>query len=201
MADSPWPARTTLLHIYVPVDPGRDVQLLRMVATGQAALAGLPIAAVEPQWLHLTVDQVTRPATLISPDERAALVGELAGRVQRLDPFEVLVGSMLSYHSGVIADVYPDDGLAELYDAVHSAIPAICGSDAGRYPRAVPHLTIGYASAEADSDHVQRLLRRVRPSHAPLTVDAVYLVDVTAAPGRSQTITWEPVVAIPLGAA
>jgi hypothetical protein len=44
----------------------------------------------------------------------------------------------------------------------------------------VPHLTIGYAHAEADSAEVQRRLRRVRPGRTRLHVDTAYLVDVAA---------------------
>ncbi|MFF9074614.1 hypothetical protein ACF1A9_20260 [Streptomyces sp. NPDC014872] len=52
---------------------------------------------------------------------------------------------------------------------------------------------------EASSDDVQRLLRRVRPSHAPLHVTEVQLVDVTA-DAQAKTITWDHVATIPLGA-
>ncbi len=54
--------------------------------------------------------------------------------------------------------------------------------------------------AEADSDAAQRILRRVRPSHAPLHINAVHLVDVTAQTGeQSKTVTWERLATIPLG--
>jgi hypothetical protein len=49
----------------------------------------------------------------------------------------------------------------------------------------------------AQSDDAQRILRRVRPSHAPLHVDAVHLVDVTA-DSNAKTITWKHLAAIPL---
>lgn len=53
------------------------------------------------------------------------------------------------------------------------------GAGATDYPVLPCHLTIGYTSADADSDEVQSKLRRtVRPSHAPLEVRSVYLVDV-----------------------
>ncbi|MFC5252972.1 hypothetical protein [Streptomyces nigrescens] len=38
----------------------------------------------------------------------------------------------------------------------------------------------------------------MRPSHAPLRVDAVYLVDVTA-DAEAKTITWEELARVPLG--
>lgn len=44
-----------------------------------------------------------------------------------------------------------------------------------------------------DSDQVQRKLRNeVRPGHAPMRVDAVHLVDVTA-DAQAKAITWDHV--------
>jgi hypothetical protein len=72
------------------------------------------------------------------------------------------------------------------------------GPEATRYPVGVAHLTIGYATGECDSDEVQARLRtEVRPSHAPMTVDAVHVVDVTA-DTDARTITWDEVARIPL---
>ncbi|WP_175308957.1 hypothetical protein [Streptomyces lunaelactis] len=67
-----------------------------------------------------------------------------------------------------------------------------------RYPWGVQHLTISYANGEASSDEAQRLLRRVRPSHVLLRIDAVYLVDVFADP-QAKSITWDDLARIPLG--
>ncbi|WP_158632442.1 2'-5' RNA ligase family protein [Micromonospora sp. Llam0] len=198
-ADSPWPPGTTLLHVYVLVQPERDRDLTRLVDGGHAVLEGFPVSPVPHEWLHLTIDQITdRPAAEISQDERDSLAAELRIRAAKLAPFTVTVGSMLSYHSGVIADVSPDGDLGALYETVHEGIRAVRGDAAVRYPHSLPHLTIGYARAEADSDEVQRRLRRVRPSHATLTVDKVHLVDVTA-DAEAQTITWETVAPIALG--
>lgn len=56
-------------------------------------------------------------------------------------------------------------------------------------------------TAEITLEHfhqIQRRVRRVRPSHAPLHIDSVHLVDVTA-DDTAKTITWDHVAAIPLG--
>jgi hypothetical protein len=45
--------------------------------------------------------------------------------------------------------------------------------------RGLQYLTLP-SNGEASSDDAQRLLQRVRPSHAPLWIDKVRLVDVTA---------------------
>ncbi|WP_430787194.1 2'-5' RNA ligase family protein [Actinoplanes sp. G11-F43] len=186
--------------MYVLVDPDRDAEVVRLVDAGQGAAAGFAVSPVARRWLHLTIDQVTDPPGAdISPAQQTALITELQRRAAGLAPFEVQIGSLLSYHSGVIADVHPDDDLAELYAAVHDGIHRVLGPAAARYPYQPPHLSIGYAHAEGDSDQLQRLLRRVRPGHATLHVDTIHLVDVTATTGTIREITWRHLAAIRLG--
>ncbi|MFD7861326.1 hypothetical protein [Streptomyces sp. NPDC059783] len=100
----------------------------------------------------------------------------------------------------MIADVHPDGPLDTLHTTVRVAIQAVRGRHATGYPTKVAHLTLGYAAEECDSGQVQRKLRNgVRPGHAPMRVDAVHLVDVTAN-AAAKTITWDHVATIPLGA-
>ncbi|WP_181810979.1 2'-5' RNA ligase family protein [Streptomyces ipomoeae] len=159
-----------------------------------------PITCVEDRWLHITVDQITdRVGAEITPPERDALVAELGKRLVDVEPFEIMIGSLESYATGGIADVHPDEPLNDLHTTVRAAIQAVRGPNATGYPTKVPHLTLGYAAEECDSDQVQRKLRNgVRPGHAPMRVDAVHLVDVTA-DAQAKTITWEHVASIPLG--
>ncbi|WP_172639076.1 2'-5' RNA ligase family protein [Streptomyces tailanensis] len=157
---------------------------------------------MEDRWLHITVDQITdRVGAAIPPAERQALVGELGKRLAGVEAFDIVIGSLMSYATGVIADVHPDEPFDDLHTTVRAAIQAVRGADATGYPAKVPHLTLGYAADECDSDQVQRKLRNdVRPGHAPMRVEAVHLVDVTA-DAQAKTITWDHVATIPLGAA
>ncbi|MCY0929451.1 hypothetical protein OTB20_25275 [Streptomyces sp. H27-H1] len=98
----------------------------------------------------------------------------------------------------MIADCHPDEQLAALHHQGRETIRATRGEGAVRYPWGVQHLTISYVTGEASSDDAQRLLRRVRPSHAPLRIDAVHLVDVTV-DSKAKAVTWEHLDAIPLG--
>ncbi|MFD7861330.1 2'-5' RNA ligase family protein [Streptomyces sp. NPDC059783] len=199
-AQNVWPEGETLLHVYIaPSD--QDRELAALVERGRVALRGFPITCVEDRWLHITVDQITdRVGAAISPAERQTLVDELGKRLAGVEPFDILIGSLESYATGVIADVHPDEPLNELHTVIRAAIQAVRGPHATGYPTKVPHLTIGYAAEECDSDQVQRKLRNeVRPGHAPMRVDAVHLVDVTA-DAQAKTITWDHVATIPLGA-
>jgi 2'-5' RNA ligase len=135
----------------------------------------------------------------ITPPECDALVAELGKRLVDVEPFDIMIGSLESYATGVIADVHPDEPLNDLHTTVRAAIQTVRGPNATGYPTKVPHLTLGYAAEECDSDQVQRKLRNgVRPGHAPMRVDAVHLVDVTS-DAQAKTITWEHVASIPLG--
>lgn len=194
-----WPAGDTVLHVYVVPDLDRDRALAALIDGAGRALSGWPVALVEPRWLHITLDQITgRPASAIGHAERATLVERLTTALADVRPFEVQVGSLLSYHSGVIADLDPDEPLDHLHQQVRSAIGSACGHDATRYEWGVQHLTVAYATGQADSDAAQRALRRVRPSHAALHIGRVQLVDVAADPDN-RTITWDALAAIPLG--
>ena len=196
---SDWPAGTTLLHVYAIPDLRRNRELAALVGGCRAAAGGFPLAWVEDPWLHLTLAQVPdSPAASIPREERDALVAALGERLEGLEPLQVLIGSPLSYHSGVICDVHPDGPLGRLCEAVQEAVTAARGDGAAAYEVGVPHLSLAYATQSASSDDVQRRLRRVRPSHASLGIDAVHLVDVAADDAR-KTITWDHLAVIPLG--
>lgn len=199
----PWQAGT-LLHWYVEVDwdDPRHQPLSDLVTKSNQVLleAGFPITPVEPKWLHITVDQISVPADAITPEQRDKLVEEVSAQLGGVAPFTVTVGSLLSYHSGVIADPAPDEDLTALHTAARAGTQAALGDEACRYQWGLQHLTTAYAHAEADSDAAQRLLRRVRPSHAPLHISTVHLVDVTAQTGsESKTVTWDHLAMIALG--
>lgn len=198
--DGPWPPGVSVLHVYAVPDLSRDTGLATLVRESQEALRDFPISPVRPEWLHITLDQVTGShGELVTPQQRADLAAALTGRLAAAEPLTVVAGSVLSYASGAICDLAPDDGIVDLHQRVRSVIRQVCGPQACKYEWGIQHLTVGYAYAEADSDQAQRLLRRVRPSHAPLHIDEVHLVDVRADHGARE-ITWEHLARIPLGA-
>ncbi|WP_406220797.1 2'-5' RNA ligase family protein [Streptomyces decoyicus] len=198
-AGGQWPEGATLLHLYVQADLSRNPELAALVRDARQALEGFPLSHVDDPWLHITVDQITdQIAADIPQDERDLLVRELSKRLREVEPFDLMVGSVLSSRFGVIADLHPDGPLVGLHDAVRDTVREVRGDEAVLYPWGVQHLTVSYAVQEADSDEAQRLLRRVRPGHAPLHVDTVHLVDVTA-DSQAKTITWQHLAEIPLG--
>lgn len=145
----PWQTGT-LLHWYVEVDwaDPRHQPLSDLVTKSNQALleAGFPITPVEPKWLHITVDQISVPADAITTEQRDTLVEEVSAQLGSVEPFTVTVGSLLSYHSGVIADLAPDEALAALHTAARAGTQAALGDEACRYQWGLQHLTTAYAN-------------------------------------------------------
>jgi hypothetical protein len=153
----------------------------------------------------LTVQMVTgRSAQEIGPAERQRLVDALAGVLADLPPFTLAVGSVLAGMSGVLADVdadLPGQPFHEVYIRVRAAIVEVCGPAAVAADTLPPHLSLGYGIGPGDSGRLQGLLRRrVRPSHAVMTVRQVHVVDVVQDADRSE-YRWTPVARVPLGTA
>lgn len=193
-----WPAGQSLLHVYIVVELEHAPELAALVRAVREATEGVPLAYIEDKWLHITVDQITdRPGGQIPAAERAALTNALTAELAGTAPVEIMIGSVLTYSTGLIADCHPDEALYALHHAVRAAVRAERGEDAARYPWSPPHLSLAYATGHADSDQVQRQVRRVRPGHARLRIDAVELVECFA-DLQAGTITWERIERIPL---
>ncbi|MFG2210489.1 tetratricopeptide repeat protein [Streptomyces sp. NPDC048638] len=197
-----WPDDLKLLHIYALVDLGRNPRLARLVAAQRAATKEFPLSFVEDRWLHITLAQIVgQSAESLSAEHREALLSELAQQLREVDPVTVMVGSCESYRTGTIYDLSATEALVEVGRRVRKVVEEVFGPEAGAYDTGVLHLTHAYATDEADSDQVQRRLRRVEPGHAPLRIEAVHVVNVRA-DNQLKTITWdEPLARIPLGAA
>ncbi|WP_439681563.1 2'-5' RNA ligase family protein [Embleya sp. MST-111070] len=201
-----WEAGNTpsLLHAYITVDLGSHPELAELISGVRAATKDDPLAHVGDQWFHITLYQMSsKPTSAVPAEERQALVAELTKQMRSTMPFTVTVGSPLPYGSGLIFDLGPDEPHNALRAATTRAFEAIWGVDATSYDTAVLHLTESYATAEVTLEHfhqIHRRVRRVRPSHAPLHIDSIELVDVSAS-ASEKTITWESVAPpIPLGA-
>jgi hypothetical protein len=193
-----WADGVTVTYVFAVPDLTSNERLAALVHESQKALAHLPLTPASDNWLHITIDQVTGVVGRdITPVERENLATALTAELAHADPFSITAGSMLSYASGVICDLSPDDGLIDLHGRVRSVIEAVFPSRECRYVWGAQHMAISYCHGNADSDEVQRLLRRVRPSHAPLSIEELRLVDVHA-DHEGYQITWSDEVRIPL---
>ncbi|NBE52000.1 2'-5' RNA ligase family protein [Streptomyces boluensis] len=199
-----WGKDLSLLHAYVTVDLGQNPELAELIRDVRAATVGDPLRHVDDGGFHVTLYQLSeKPASAIPDEERQALVAELTRQMRAVTPFTITVGSPLAYGTGLVFDLGPDEPLNELRAAATRAFTMVRGPEATTYDTNVLHLTESYATAEVSLDHfhqIQRRVRRVRPSHAPLRIASIELVDVSAN-AVEKTITWKPVAPpIPLGA-
>ncbi|KPI02967.1 hypothetical protein OK074_5117 [Actinobacteria bacterium OK074] len=199
-----WEAGTapSLVHAYVPVDLGANPELADLVRGIRTTTKDDPLTHVGDEWFHITLYQLSaKPAAEVTDAERHALAAELTRQMENVAPFTLTVGSPLVYGTGIIFDLGPDEPLNQLRTAATRAFEIVLGTEATSYDTGVLHLTESYATAEVDAEHYRQLhrrVRRVRPSHAPLHVDTVALVDVVANDAE-KTITWQTLADVQLG--
>jgi len=127
------------------------------------------------------------------------LAAALRGALADLAPFTLTAGSPLAGTGSVELDLdgdLPGQSWARLSERVGDAIGEVFGPAALQYRPPPPHLTVAYCARATDSGRIQSALRRrVRPSHAPMTVDAVHLLDVHQ-DAHQHTYTWPTQTAI-----
>ncbi|MFI9829649.1 hypothetical protein ACIHIX_18390 [Streptomyces sp. NPDC051913] len=202
-----WKSGSGALHLYVRPEP-TDREFYDLAAACRAVMGEYPIWCVPDDLVHITIEMdAAAPSSGISTDERRSLIAALKARLTRIKPFTVLCGSPLAGRTGTVLDTHPDQGLVALQNLVRNALwevhdTAAISSGGGR-----AHASLGYAYDSADSDPLQSALRRITPSHAPLTVSRLHLLDVrwTAHPrpegGVRWEMDWDPVAVLPLGTA
>jgi hypothetical protein len=177
---APWPPDVTALQVYAVPDLQAEPGLAALIAGCRKVAAAWPVTVVDDPWLHITIEQITiRSGQDFTAAERGSLAAELRSRLAGFPPFSVTCGSPIANRAGILLDLSPDDRLEELHRHVRAAVHSVLGPGSTEYPVLPAHLTIAYAREDASSDEVQSGLRRkVRPSHAPLRVGSVYLVEV-----------------------
>lgn len=195
-----WPDGYSSLELYLLPNLSRDTALKALLDACGTELASFgTIAVAPPEWLHVTLQPIKhRPAEDIGSAERADLVRAITAALATVSPFTVQAGPGVAGTVGVVMDLHPDNDIDDLLTRVRTAISAVSGPVAVTYDTRPAHLTLGYALDHQDSGVVtSRLRRAVRPSHAPLTVDTVHLVEVYQDPDRGQ-FRWRPVHTFPL---
>lgn len=199
--DRLWPPGQRMLQLYVLPDLERDHDLAELIGRCREVLSRFPATdrPIPDMWLHVTIQPINHG--IFEPLPAATmlrLVDELAAAFAPVAAFRALVGSPLAYPTGVIADLADDTPFDDLIERSRKAITAVCGPDAATFDTRPAHLTLAYAHAEQDTDLVARALRRgVRPSHAPMTVNAVHLVEVEQVPEQC-LYRWTLVQCFPL---
>ncbi|MFF2659942.1 2'-5' RNA ligase family protein [Kitasatospora sp. NPDC058032] len=204
---APWPDGARVLHVYAVPDLRTDLELATLVGECRTAMLPFPITPLGDTTLHCTLDMIAdTTAEEITTTERAELVAALREHLAGTGPFEVMAGSPIAGRAGAFLDLSPDHALVDLREHVRDAIRRTRGPDALRHNGGRPHISLGYAWSDASSDALQTALRRISPSHAPVHVREVHLLDVRfrlhPRPGGETAwqLSWSPVATIPLTA-
>ncbi|MCC9706111.1 MULTISPECIES: hypothetical protein [Streptomyces] len=204
--NQPWESGVSVLHLYVVPDPAVDTELFDLIAACRTTMQHYPIWCLPDDLVHITIEMdAAAPSQEISAARRALLISELKAGLRSFEPFTVLCGSPIAGRSGAVLDTHPDQGLTALQNLARAALWQVHDSPAIAHDGGRGHASLGYAHGTADSDPLQSALRQIHPSHAPLTVSQLHLLDVrwTAHPtpdgGARWEMTWEPVAVLPLG--
>ncbi|MEZ0094976.1 2'-5' RNA ligase family protein [Streptacidiphilus sp. EB129] len=184
---APWPdgsdpdapeASTRVLHVYAVPDLAVDRELAVLVGECRAAMKGYPILPADDVFLHLTLEVVSvGTSDTVTAEQRVSLVEALLVALAKVDAFTLDLGSPLAGRNGALMDVHPDAEVDALHRVIRCAVQNTVPSDF-HYPVAPVHMSLGYSFADGSSDKLQSALRRIRPSHATMTVASVQLVDV-----------------------
>ncbi|MEU9047366.1 MULTISPECIES: 2'-5' RNA ligase family protein [unclassified Kitasatospora] len=202
---SPWPDGARVLHVYAVPDLQANLPLARLVGECREAMLPFPITPIGDGTLHCTLEMVAdTTADKITADERDVLLGALRKHLDGTNPLEITAGSPVANRVGAYLDLSPDDGLLDLRERVRAAIREVRGPGSLLHDGGRPHISLGYAWSTESSDELQTALRRISPSHAPVRVTAVQLLDVQFKQyprpnGKTAwELSWEPVAELPL---
>jgi 2'-5' RNA ligase len=180
-----------MLQVYAPVDLSLNPGLADLIPRWRAAAGDAPVALVGDEWLHVTLEAVTdATAQQIDAGERRDLAAALRGAVAGIPVYQGRAGSALAYQSGILLDVSPAAPLVELHQRIRAAVHKVRGKASTAFRVGKPHVSLGYATADADSDPLQRALRAVDPNGAPLRLAEVALVEVRI-DQRTGQLAWD----------
>ena len=192
-----WPKDWTLLHVYF-VPNGNEIQPL--VDVYRRVLADFGFVSRQPdEWLHATVMMVgSIPARDVSPEQRTELTERLRRELVTVPSFTVTCGLASARRSSIALDLVPDHDFVRLADRVQTVAAGIFGDQNVRYSNGKPHITLGYAKGEGNSDMIKAKLRNAgADASATLTVDHVRLVDVLVDHELLQ-FRWKELAVLPL---
>lgn len=180
--DRMWPADWSSLQLYITPDPDRDSELGQLFAGCNAVFAQYPMLVVPERWRHITVQPINHVRTAdIGQDQRAAFAAVLTSALSEVPAWTWTMGSPVVSGRAALLDTSPDEPFELLLDAVRRAVGEVFGSAPLSYDTRPAHMTLCYpreSLAFTPAREVRQKLRRVRPSHAPLRVGSVHLVDV-----------------------
>lgn len=202
-----WPSTRRVPHLYIVPNLDQNVEADLLLRHCRRVMAGHPATRfhIPRDLLHITVQSIggdlidlSDGTDILKRERQADLVASLRTVFDDSRPIDVTLGSPLLYNTGVLMDIDPDDQISALIDRSRRAVASVLGAQAVAVESWPAHMTLCYAIDDHDADDLSRDLRRIRPSHAPLTIDAVHLVDVWQEPHQG-VYGWETIETFSLG--
>lgn len=192
-----WPD-DSVLHVYAPIDLDLNPDLAVLISRCRQAVADDPIRLVDDATLHITVDALTDPlGSALDDTARNELADAIRLALADAAAYRGYAAGCLSTSSGAVINVSPAQPLTDLHHRVRGAVHSLHGPASTASTPSKAHVSLGYCWQEVDSDLVQRHLRAVDPSHAPLHIDELQLVEVRADTATG-TLTWDMLDRFPL---
>jgi hypothetical protein len=181
-----WAAGRRELTLLALPDLERDRELADLIGKVRDVAIRYPATdrPLPDQWLHMTVQAInhTLDDPAVSDSSRNRLIVELEKVFATTAAFTVMVGSVMAYGVGIMCDVHADKPFSAMAERVRAVVADICGPDSIRHDSRPAHMMLSYSHGDQDGDPLQRLLRRLRPGLAPMTVDTIVLAEVVQDP-------------------
>jgi 2'-5' RNA ligase len=156
------------------------------------------IDVVPTRWLHLTVQGVG-PADEITADNINALVAEARGRLEGIQPFELVFQPAEVLWEGIGLTAAPAEPVSTLRKELRAAIATVCGAD--RVPGADhevlwPHVSLAYANGAVPAAELFDALGALPREPVAVEIDQVALITLRREVRR---YVWSPVDVARLG--
>ncbi|MFI7001408.1 2'-5' RNA ligase family protein [Nocardia sp. NPDC050175] len=189
-----WPQLHGSLHVYVLPDP-------EFIASVQPALDAVEAfegcAAVQPRWQHATVTRIPWWRNEVDDEAVDRYTEALAAVVAGTSSFTIPMQGPWLHDYGVGVAAPEDAQWKQLYTATRDAAVQVFGTDrALPAPPPMPHVSLGYGTAERDSAPLELALSTIQ-TPASLDVDSLHFlaVDVDLDEG---IFTWNAISSHPL---
>ncbi|MFD6155074.1 hypothetical protein ACFWF7_16670 [Nocardia sp. NPDC060256] len=195
--DSPhldWPQLHGSLHVYVLPDP-------EFIASVQPALDAVEAfegcAAVQPRWQHATVTRIPWWRNEVDAEALDRYSTALAALAADTPSFAIPMQGPWLHDYGVGVAAPEDTQWKHLYTATRDAAVQVFGTDRSLpAPPPMPHVSLGYGTAERDSAPLELALSTIK---TPASLDVATLhflaVDVDLDEG---IFTWNAISSHPL---
>ena len=173
-----WPEGAGALHLYVL--PGES-PLSERLADAQERIEGIDGLPLQPQpYLHLTLQRLAQFDDQVAQRQLSDLGAALDDALSGTAPFNLTFDLPNVTDRTVECTAHPSREWDELVATVREALRATFGPELPAPPHA-PHLSLAYATGEADDVLVAERLARSAPLGG-FTVTDVHLVSVTMHP-------------------